>query len=485
MAKQNLLVFSVIAAVVVTGCRTSQHIRDPEYAKVAREIGQAWHASQTVVITTPPVFEDLAGPHSVEEYIQVALTQNPGIQAARKKMESLAHQVPVAASLPDPILNVTAQPEPVQTAAGQQELIVAANQKFLLFGKLDSRASLAESQTNVARAQLAAVELATIAKVKRAYYELYFLQQAIAVTGDEQKLLVEIREVANTRYKAGQTSQQDVLRADLEVSNVENDLIRLRQQLTSGQARLARLLHIAPQTQVAALLNLTQKQAPRDLEFLQQQAVSARPELHAQLAAVRRDRSAVNLARLDYKPDVTLGLSWIDVAENGISPVSNGRDSFLLSAGVNLPIYRKRLDSSVRSAEAKVVSTVREYDSLRDGTLEEVTDLFAQARSQEDMLLLFHDDILPKARQTLEVSNQAYNVGEVDFLQLIDNWRQLLRYEINYRRLEASLRQTLAELERVVGGMLDQPVPEMISGPFAEPEVLPSVPSAEEAEEQE
>jgi len=472
MANRSLwLCFFAVAAI---GCRSGKQIRDPEYARVSRAMQEAWSVPHAPVVATAPVVAELAGPHPVEQYIELALSQNPDIQAARKKMEALAHRVPVAASLPDPVLQVTAQPEPVQTAAGQQELIVAANQKFLLFGKLRSRASLAESQTGVARAQLAAVELATIAQVKRAYYELYFLQQTTSVTEDEQKLLVEIREVANTRYKAGSTSQQDVLRADLEVSQVENDLIRLRQQLASGQARLARLLHIAPQTPVAALDELLQEQAPRDLELLQQQAVLARPELHAQLAAIRRDRSAVNLARLDYKPDVTLGLSWIDVAENGISPVSNGRDSFFLSAGVNLPIYRKRLDSSVRSAEAQVVSAVREYDSLRDGTLEEVTDLFAQARSQEEMLLLFREDLLPKARQTLEVSNQAYHVGEVDFLQLIDNWRQLLRYEINYYRLEASLRQTLAELERVVGGILDQPASEIILPPSAEPEMLPT-----------
>ena len=68
------------------------------------------------------------------------------------------------------------------------------------------------------------------------------------------------------------------------------------------------------------------------------------------------------------------------------------------------------------------------------------------------MLTLFEEDILPKARQTLQVSSRAYNVGEVDFLQLIDNWRQLLRYEVNYRRLEANLRQSLADLEQAVGG---------------------------------
>lgn len=474
MASCRVLVCLVAASALLAGCRTPRQIRDPEYAQVAHVVRQSWCPPKAAVVATAPVFTELEGPHAVERYIQIALEQNPEIHAARKKMESMAHQVPVAASLPDPMLNVTVQPEPVQTAAGRQDFILSANQKVPWCGKLGTQASMAEAQTNAARAQLAAVELAVISQVKRAYYELYFIQQAISVTEAERQLLVDIREVADSRYRTARTSQQDVLRADLEVSNVENELIRLRQQRESSQARLARLLHVAPQTKVAALDDLPDEQVPRDLDLLQQQAVEARPELHAMLASVQRDQQALELARLQYKPDVTVGFSWIDVADSGISPVANGQDAFLLSAGVNLPIYRKRLDSAVRSAEAKVVSTAREYDSMRDGTLEEVTDLFAQARSQQDLLVLFHEDILPKARQTLDVSNQAYNVGEVDFLQLIDNWRQLLRYEISYRRLEASLRQTLAELERVVGGF-GFPASEDVLPPNAGPEMLPAV----------
>lgn len=465
-------VYLVGLVALLAGCKSAHQVRDTEYAQVSHSVHQAWHAPAPAANAMNPVLSFLEGPHAVEEYIQFALEQNPDIQAARKQMEAFAHQVPVAASLPDPMLNLTVQPEPVQTAAGQQDLILSASQKFHWFGKLDTRASVAEAQTNVARAHLAAAELATIAKVKRAYYELYFIQQAISVTEAEQKLLGEIRDVANTRYKAGRTSQQDVLRAELEISNIENELIQLRQQLESGQARLARILHIAPQTRVLALDRLAPEQAPRDLDWLQRQAVGARPELHAQLAAIQRDQQVVELARMEYRPDVTLGMSWIDVSSAGLSPVANGRDAFLLTAGVNLPVYRKRLDSSVRSAEAKAVSSARQYDSLRDGTLEEVTDLFAQAKSQQDMLTLFQEDILPKARQTLEVSNRAYNVGEVDFLQLIDNWRQLLRYEVMYRRLEASLRQTLAELGRVVGGFTG-PSAEAIPTPRAEPQPLP------------
>ncbi|QDU74543.1 Cobalt-zinc-cadmium resistance protein CzcC precursor [Bremerella volcania] len=474
MAVRSTL-FLLGAIALLAGCKTAHQVRDPEYAHVAHSVHQAWHASTPVADAVDPVFSHLEGPHPVEEYLQFALNQNPDIQAARKQMEAIAHQVPVAASLEDPKLGMTFYPEQVQTAAGQQEFALTANQKFPWHGKLDARAQLVESQTNMARAQLAAVELATIAKVKRSYYELYFIQQAIAVTEADRKLLGEIRDVANARYKAGKASQQDLLRAELEISNVENELIRLRQRLKSAQARLARVMHIAPQTKVRALDRVPPEQVPRDLEWLQRQAVAARPELHAQLAALERDQRAVELARLDYMPDVTLGATWIDVASAGISPVANGRDSFLLTAGINLPIYRKRLDSSVRSAEAKAVSTARPYDSLRDATLEEVMDLFAQAQSQQDLLTLFREDILPKARQTLEVSSRAYNTGEVDFLQLIDNWRQLLRYEISYRRLEASLRQTLAELERVVGGFTG-PSAETIPTPREEPQALPPPP---------
>lgn len=444
---------ALILICVTVGCRSNSHIRDPEYADVARSVHHAWHTPTPVFDAVTPAYSPFHGPHPVEDYIQFALHQNPSIHAARKRMEAAAHQVPVAASLQDPMLNMTVQPEPVQTASGQQELVLSASQKFHWFGKLDSRSAVAEAGVNVARAELAATELATIAKVKRLYYELYFIQKATAVTQKEQRLLAEIRDVANTRYRTGQTSQQDVLRADLEISNVENELIRLRQQLVSAQARMARILHIGPQCQLLALEDLQHEQVPQNLDWLQQQAVAARPELHAQLAALHRDQEAIDLARLDYKPDVTLGMSWIDVSTAGVSPVANGDDSFLVTAGFNLPVYRKRLNSSVRSAEAKAVSTAREYDALRDETLEQVTDLFAKARSQQEMLELFRLDILPKARQTLEVSSRAYNVGEVDFLTLIDNWRQLLRYEITYRRLEATLRQTLAELEQVIGGI--------------------------------
>lgn len=450
------------------GCQTAQKIRDPEFARVQAAVHHSHAApsaeSDAVTSVAPP----LTGTHPVETYVELALRQNPEVHAARKRVEALAYQVPVESSLQDPMLNVTALPSPVQTAAGEQQLIVAANQKVPWFGKLQTRADMAESRTDEARAELAAVELDVISRVREVYYQLYFIQQSIRITRADRQLLSELRQVAVTRYQTGQTSQQDVLRADLEIANVDNELIRLQQQLESAQARLARLLHMGPGTSFLATDELPPANIPPDLGYLQRQAVALRPELHARLAALRRDRQAIELTRLDYRPDVTWGVSWMSISSNGLSPVANGEDAVLLTAGMNLPVYRRRLDASIRSAEAAAVTTARQYDALRDATLEQVTDLFAQIQSQQDLLQLYQAEILAKAQQTLEVSLRGYHVGEIDFLQLVDNWRQLLRYQIGYERLQASLRQTLAELDRVMGGSLSESTATAMSKPAEE-----------------
>ena len=444
-------------AVAAVGCQSPQHIRDPEYADVLNSVSQALNDPDPVAAAVNPVVHDLAGPHTVETYVRYALAQNPNIQAARMRVEAWAYRVPQAASLQDPTLGVTAFPEPVQTAAGQQEVLITASQKLPWFGKLRTRAEVAEAQVEVARAQLAAVELATIEMVKRAYYELYFVQRAIGITEADRELLLTLTRIAESKYRTGTVSQQDVLRAELEISDRDNQLIRLRQRLDSGQARLARVLHVSPETPLRAIEKLSAGQIPGDLDGLYRQAIAARPELQAQLAAIERDRRAVELASLEYRPDVTLGASWIDISHAGLSGAANGRDAILLGATVNVPIYRKRLDAGVREAEARAVSSVRVYDSLRDQTQEEVADLFAQVSSQRDLLRLFREDIIPKAEQTLTVSIPAYQVEQIDFLQLIDNWRQLLRFQITYERLEAQLRQSLATLERVLGGQPQLP----------------------------
>lgn len=471
-----------LAVAWLAGCRGGPHaIQDPEYRPIASTPVISRVSHESVAAALMPVAPDLGGEHELDEYVQQAVAQNPQIQAKRKRVEAMAQRVPQAASLKDPTIATTGYPfypHVQQTAGGRMTVEAEVSQEVPWFGKLRTQACAAEAEVDMARADLLAAELEVVEQVKRAYYELYYVQRASDITEESRRLAVDFSRIAETKYKAAQVSQQDLLRAELEVSNVDTQLVRLRQELQSAQARLARLLHVSPDTPVRATRELPGAQLPKDLERLYARAIAARPELHSQLAAIRRDRHQTDFARLQYFPDVTFSAGWGEMTTNkALSPVADGIDNYTVGMMANIPIYYNRLSAGVREAEAKSVASAREYDTLRDRTQEDVKDLFAQATSQAELLRLFRDDILPKAEQTLEVSVSAYEAGRIDFLQLIDNWQQLLKYRLMSERLEAQLRQTLAALERLVGGDL----PNEPAAP-GEPETTPApVPPEPEA----
>lgn len=468
---------------VSSGCRSTQPVSDPEYANLWHAPPQAATAPEASRAARLPVVAELAGPHSVETFVAYALTQNPQVQAARKRVEAKANRVPQAASLDDPTLGVNGypfSPYELQTAGGRSTVNVMVEQTLPWFGKLEARSCAAEAETDMARAELIAAELEVTEQVKRAYYELAFVQQAITLTERSRELLIQISAVAETKYRTGTVSEQDLLRAQVEVSHVDSELIRLRQQQHSARAQLARWLHVSPETELIAADDSSDQQIPQDVERLYQQAILLRPELHAQLAAVRRDHHQVELAHLRYFPDVTINGMWGGMARSGaLSPVADGLPMVNIGAQINVPIYRKKLEAGVREAEAQAVSSAREYDALKDRTAAEIKDLFAQALSLKELVDLFRKDILPKAELTLDVSLAAYRVGQTDFLQLLDNWRQLLKFQITVHQLDSQLRQTLSRLERIIGGPLPATPRQDAASTSASP--VPPVPPASNA----
>lgn len=451
---------AVLLSVAAAGCVQSRQVRDREYAQLIHASSRATSVLSPVAAAeaVPPVVQELAGPQPVETYLQFALAQNPDLHAARKRVEAAANRVPQAASLEDPRLSVMGfpfDPNQPQTASGRTTVRMSATQEVPWFGTLRTRAAVAEAETEMARRQLAGVELEVIEQVKRAYYELFLVQRSIRIVEQDQKLLENLLRVAETLYQTGRTTQQDVLRAEVELANLENQRIQLRQEQAAARARLARLLHVSPETPLRTVDEPPTDAVPRDLERLYQVAVTARPELHARLAAIQRDRRSVELAKLDYYPDLAFTADWTEMTRSqAIAPTADGMDDVGVGMMVSIPIYRKRIEAGVREAEAEAVASAREYDALRDQTVEQVKILYTQAVSQHELVQLFRQRIVPAADQTLRVSLSAYEVGRVDFLQLVDNWRELLRYQLSQVRLEAQLQQTLASLDRVVGGEL-------------------------------
>ena len=145
----------ILALLSIAGCRTD-HLKDSAFSALSemnmRQISHIRSTSQKTALYTRSkklaTAHMLEGPHPLEDYVQFALVQNPDILAARKKVESLVSRIQVAKGLPDPNLTAVSQPAPVQTAAGEFQFILNANQKFPWFGKLDTTVFMKKDKTN-------------------------------------------------------------------------------------------------------------------------------------------------------------------------------------------------------------------------------------------------------------------------------------------------------------------------------------------------
>jgi len=393
------------------------------------------------------------GPTSVDTLIAYALANNPEIQAARFHAQALGARVPQAQSLPDPMLLTTVFLEEIQTAAGPQQVAMSLSQKFPWCGKRALGSQVAYYDAMAAYSRVAAIELNVVEQVKQAYFDLYFGQMAITETRRLEKPLEDVIAVAKTKYEtsAGKAGLESVFQAQVELAKLKTDLIKLEEAKRRAQAALAGVMHLPPRTEFEALDTINRSRVEAEIETLVGLAGACQPAYEASRREMARDRAAVDRARREYWPDVTASFNWYEMGGEGLSPVANGHDAFAIGVGVNLPIYRQRLDAGVREAQNKLCATVRRYDAVRDQFQAEIETLSAQFREHHRTLEILESDIVPRAEETLKLTLESYRAARADFQQLMDVYRTLLRYRVDLHRQVTLREQALASLERAVG----------------------------------
>ena len=411
-----------------------------------------------------PIPPELSGPQPVDAYIRRALAENRTVQAAYHNVQSLKLRIPQVTALDDPVASNTVFPipsvAPQYSLMGYNPYNLTLAQQFPWIGTLRVRGQVAARDVDVALAELSAARLDAVMAVKRAYYDLYANLKTEAILVENRKILETFREEAGQRLKVGGT-QQDLLRAGVLISELDRELAVVQAGIATARAALSRQLHVSPEAELRTLPDAPPMDVPAQIERLYQLAIAARPELKGRLSAIARDEQAVELARKRSYPNITLGLTYMDMEKtNAVTPrTASGQPNVGLFVGFNLPVNRAKYRASVGEAQERTLADAKLYEAQRDETYGEIHDFMTQARVQQNVLGLLRDGILPRAEQALELAGKDFAAGNVDLPTVLSAQRETLQVQVQVAQIEGELGKALASLERAVGCQFNEHPP--------------------------
>ncbi len=411
-------------------------------------------APVTVPAQTPPAADSAR--LILADVLGLLEAHNPDLEAARQMALAAEARINPARTLPDPqlqfgLMNRDFPGLGLRNPLGMNQ--VQLMQMIPIAGQLGLAGRAARAQAEAAQSRVVDRRFELRARAAMVFYELYQLDRTILVDSATRDLLRDIATTARTMYATALGRQADVLRAQVEIERMTEEIARMRAMRDAAAARLNALLDRPAHTAVPtpALPRFPDGLAPA--ESLEAAALAGRP----MLAAAEADRAAAEAlearARREIWPDLQVGLQY------GQRPMLEGTDRMVsLMLGFSLPVWAGRRQLPMRrEAEAMRRAADAELQAMRADTRGRLGELGAAIRRTRALRSLYLTTILPQADATVRSALAAYRVGEVDLPMLLDARMSVNAYHRQLYRLDAEEGTALAELEMLLGRSLFDP----------------------------
>lgn len=390
----------------------------------------------------------------LSELVAEALANNPDLKSAEARWQMAKHQIIPARSLDDPRLSFALSNYPIDDLSGDVTPMtgkeIQLSQMFPFPGKLAAKEAMAEQQAIWYRGVYEDARGQLVQQVKDAWYRFYFQQRAIDITRQNLTILQDFIRLTETRYAVGIGLQQDVLKAQVGRSKLQDKLFNLEQQRTTVLAELNRLLNRPAFGPLEPPGNLTLTTVDANLQALMNVSRTQRPLFTAYQAMINRYQAQRKLAKLNHYPDFNLFTGYRQREEVAGDPAAR---SDFVSAGIsiNIPLGQGKRKAAVSEADSALRMAHSQLKDIYNRVDFVITDQYAQMEKNRNLAELYQTGIIPQAEQSFEASLTAYQVGDADFLNLLDSLMILYRYQIDYHRALSDHERSVARLEAAVG----------------------------------
>lgn len=391
---------------------------------------------------------------TLDSLIEEALDNNPRIQAYYNGWKAEEYKVNYVKGLPDPQASYGYFGDNIETRIGPQEYKYSVSQKIPFPGRLSLRGKSQDRRAAMLKEEYEAVKREIIKEVKFLYYDIYWADKAIAITEEEKAILENLEKVAQRKYESNLSSQQDVIKAQVELSKLIDKLLLLQQNRKGLAARMNSVLNRPAGTALGVTNGVEPSGFDYELGELHMISGASRQELEAAKLGIERAEYERSLARLDYLPDFTFGVDYTEIGGGHTAQPNDGDDAWMGKIAVNVPIWFGKLNAQLNEKKARLEASRKNYENVKNSVAYEVEDLYFKINAYKDIVSLYKTALVPQAEQAFEAARSGYETGKVDFLNWLDSERVLLQTRLAYYKSIVDYEKSIAYLERVVGRAL-------------------------------
>ncbi len=389
----------------------------------------------------------------LDTLLREALDRNPEILAAQKRYEAARQRPNQASALPDPMIspgwNSSGAPWP-GAGLGREPVAnigIMVSQEVPFPGKRKLAGDIAAKEAEAEFETYQQIQLNVISRLKQAYYRLAYAYGATEVVDRNIELLRKFSKISEVRYSVGKSEQQDVLKAQTQISMLETRRIPLEQEKRAREAEINSLLSRPPNAPVGRPVDLAPIAIAPTFEELHAAARENSPMLRRDEKMIQRSELAVNQARKEYYPDVTLN--------GGYYSMGSMPPMYMFRADVKVPLYWFRKQRAGVTEQATGLQQSRATLQVTQQSLAyQIRNDLTMVDAATRLVNLYRQTVIPQASVTLESSLSSYEAGKVDFLTVLTNYISIVEYEMNYIEQLQNLFLAMSRLEEMTGKRL-------------------------------
>jgi Outer membrane protein len=386
---------------------------------------------------------------SIEELVREAEQKNPEIAAAQRGYQAATQVAPQVSALPDTQFTVqqfaVGSPRPFAGYTNSDFAYIGfgVSQEIPFPGKRGLRAEIANREADARRIEIESVRRGIVAKLKISYFRLAYLQQTLSVLEQNDKLLQDVQQIAESRYRVGQGNQQEVLKTQLQHTKLLQEITMHHRDVGQLEALLKQLLGRPQDTADIQTSPLAAREIPYKDSDLLNLAKQRNPDIQAQQQMVTKAESQIELAQKEFRPDFNVGYMYQNTDRRF-------RDYYMATFGINLP-NRGRRKAELAEAEANRQQANEQLNVELQRRLAEVQEQYVLAQTSSEQLKIYKEGLIPQSEATFRSAMAAYEANRQDFETLLSSLQDVLNLQIDYQRELAGHESALAQLEALTG----------------------------------